>query len=155
MKSHYPGCVSDETCTCQDYDNEIEDESTVSNCKICDDSGTRIISERDGENFWNRCVPCECQSDPLIPVRASQWAWLNQCAKSLTDIKDRHKNALEDMEQVILERDEMKNALEYILGIGLTTKTQERAEKALGISPQNAHVEASADTNTQPTKTNV
>ena len=26
MKSHYPGCMSDEECKCQDYDDEIEDE---------------------------------------------------------------------------------------------------------------------------------
>jgi hypothetical protein len=108
MKSHYPGCMSDEECKCQDHDNATEDEAAVATCKICDDSGTRIIGERDGENFWNRCVPCECQSDPMIPVRASRWAWLNQCAKSLADLKERHKNVLEDMEEVIEERDEAR-----------------------------------------------
>lgn len=77
-------------------------------CSLCDGSGTRIIGERDGENFWNRCVPCECQSDPMIPVRASQWAWLNQCARSLADLKERHKNVLEDMEELIDERDEAR-----------------------------------------------
>ena len=65
-------------------------------CSVCDGSGTRIIGTRDGDKFWNRCVPCQCQSDPLIPVRASQWAWLNQCAKDLNDMKDRYKNALAD-----------------------------------------------------------
>jgi hypothetical protein len=98
--------------------DKLEAESALRGaaCSLCGGSGTRIIGERDGKNFWNRCVPCDCQSDPLIPVRASQWALLNQCAK---------------------DRDEMKNALEYILGIGLTAKTQARAEKALGIYPAN------------------
>jgi hypothetical protein len=138
MKSHYPGCISDEECKCQDHDNETEQEENRVTCSHCEDSGTRIIAEKDGENFWNRCVPCECQSDPLIPVRASQWAHLNQCAKALEDMKSRYKNALNDMEGLIAERDEMKNALEYILGVGLTVKTQERAEKALGLSPKNS-----------------
>jgi len=44
----------------------------------------------------------------MIPVRASRWAWLNQCAKSLADLKERHKNVLEDMEEVIEERDEAR-----------------------------------------------
>jgi hypothetical protein len=44
----------------------------------------------------------------------------------------------EDVDRIEKERDEMKEALEYILGIGLTVKTTERAERALGISGQNA-----------------
>jgi hypothetical protein len=50
-------------------------------CSLCGDSGTRIIGERDGENFWNRCVPCECRSNPIIPVKANDWAYLNKCAR--------------------------------------------------------------------------
>jgi hypothetical protein len=47
----------------------------------------------------------------------------------------------EDVDRIEKERDEMKEALEYILGIGLTVKTTERAERALGISGQNANVD--------------
>lgn len=52
-------------------------------CSLCGDSGTLIIGERDGENFWNRCVPCECRSNPIIPVKANDWAYLNKCARVL------------------------------------------------------------------------
>ena len=31
-------------------------------CSRCGGSGTVIIGERDGDAFWNRCVPCECRS---------------------------------------------------------------------------------------------
>lgn len=31
-------------------------------CSRCGGSGTVIIGERDGDAFWNRCVPCECMS---------------------------------------------------------------------------------------------
>lgn len=30
-------------------------------CPLCNDSGSRIIGERDGKHFWNRCAPCECR----------------------------------------------------------------------------------------------
>ena len=50
-------------------------------CSLCGGSGTRMIGERDGENFWNRCVPCECRSNPIIPVKATDWAYLNKCAR--------------------------------------------------------------------------
>jgi hypothetical protein len=41
------------------------------NCNKCNGSGTRIIGERDGDSFWNRCIPCDCQSDTQIPVRSA------------------------------------------------------------------------------------
>lgn len=50
-------------------------------CSLCDGSGTRIIGERNGENFWNRCVPCECRSNRLIAVKANDWEYLNKCAR--------------------------------------------------------------------------
>jgi hypothetical protein len=46
----------------------------------------------------------------------------------------------EDVDRIEKERDEMKEALEYILGIGLTQKTRAKAERALGISRQNVEV---------------
>jgi len=124
MKSHYPGCMSDEECKCQDHDNATEDEAAVSTCKICDGSGTRIIGERDGDNAWNRCVPCECRNQPLpmIPVRVDKWASLNRDAK---DAKERYKEALQDMEEVYSERDEArriaKEACEMLSANGFET----------------------------------
>jgi hypothetical protein len=47
----------------------------------------------------------------------------------------------EDVDRIEMERDQMKESLEYILGIGLTVKTTERAERALGISGHNADVD--------------
>ena len=79
----------------------------MSNCKKCQGSGTVIIGERDGDSFWNRCVPCECRNQlmPMIPVRADNWASLNRDAK---DAKERHKEALRDMEEIYSERDEAR-----------------------------------------------
>ena len=71
-----------------------------------------MIGERDGDAFWNRCVPCQCKSDPLIPVRVSKWAWLNQCAKELEDVQKRNKNMMgnimEDIEELRNELDEAR-----------------------------------------------
>lgn len=35
-------------------------------CSACGGSGTRIIGEREGTHWWNRCVPCECREKPII-----------------------------------------------------------------------------------------
>jgi hypothetical protein len=35
-------------------------------CSSCGGSGTRIIGEREGGNFWNRCIPCECRAETLV-----------------------------------------------------------------------------------------
>ena len=39
----------------------------------------------------------------------------------------------EEVDRIEKERDQMKEALEYILGIGLTPKTEERARRALNL----------------------
>ena len=79
----------------------------MSNCEKCQGSGTVIIGERDGDAFWNRCAPCKCrnQTEPIIPVRADQWANLNRDAK---DAKERYKEALRDMEEIYSERDDAR-----------------------------------------------
>jgi len=107
MKAHYPGCMSDEECKCQDHDDAIENETTVGNCKKCNESGTVTISEKDGDGFWSRCVPCECRNQrmPMIPVRADKWASLNRDVK---DAEGRYKEALKDMEEIYSERDEAR-----------------------------------------------
>ena len=36
---------------------------TNNSCRQCGGSGTVILSERDGNAFWNRCAPCQsCDS---------------------------------------------------------------------------------------------
>ena len=42
---------------------------------------------------------------PMIPVRADKWASLNRDVK---DAKERHKEALKDMEEIYSERDEAR-----------------------------------------------
>ena len=76
------------------------------NCPKCEGSGSVYVATVEDGETWTRCVPCQCAEDPLIPVKASQWAKLNQCAKDLNDSKARYKNAIEDMETLIKKHNE-------------------------------------------------
>lgn len=67
--------------TPENTDTPLKADCSSATCSLCGDSGTRMIGERDGQNFWNRCVPCECRANPIIPVKASDWVYLNKCAR--------------------------------------------------------------------------
>ena len=66
--------------------------------------------------------------DALPPEMVDKWAEEDGTADYDSTL---WSYGAEYIDQLKKERDEMKEALEYILGIGLTVKTTERAERAL------------------------
>jgi hypothetical protein len=69
-------------------------------CSSCGGSGTRIIGEREGKNFWNRCIPCECRSETLVA----------KYRRALADAIRRPMGIIPDSADGLVDMDDLRSA---------------------------------------------